>query len=491
MGYNDEDDDENTGGRQQLYNRFRQSLSKPVGERYFDEDELVEIFDYAGDINDNYVRIEVLCCGARLYPESTALADRRALLYLDEDDSDRLATDFMADNAALSTPIADIVKLEINPPAPDQACSALDFFISQYEHLGDEETIRFVNLAADLGQYQWLLENLPLLRSKTSYLPSLLFEVLTEADEEGDNDTVCTLADELIELEPFSVTYWTALFRGHARAGRESEAKAAFDYARALASDDLSYIDWLCESVYSYAPYLRDETIELLESAMEKAPDEFRYADLRCGLLMQSGNSTGAIDGVKEFLDHNPGNYTALRRLLSTNARGIPPYIEAYYAVCPAGFGAEAAEEIINQLQMAGAARALNDFLSAYSEHETLSVEQTAPWAEALFALDRYEDVVRMAEAMTSFDPIISTPIKGASFAVVAVISMMKTGRQELAQDFIGRTRPVFEAILMAAPLPIRLMVKSTLNLYETVERHPAEDKLFWEYHDPFKMGKL
>ena len=39
--------------REELYRRFRESLSKPVLERFFDEDELVEIYDYAGDLNDD------------------------------------------------------------------------------------------------------------------------------------------------------------------------------------------------------------------------------------------------------------------------------------------------------------------------------------------------------------------------------------------------------------------------------------------------------
>ena len=46
--------------RDDLSRRFRESLSKPITERFFDEDELVEIFDYAGDIDDAYAR--VLCC---------------------------------------------------------------------------------------------------------------------------------------------------------------------------------------------------------------------------------------------------------------------------------------------------------------------------------------------------------------------------------------------------------------------------------------------
>lgn len=491
MGYNDDEEEENNG-RQALYNRFRESLSRPVGERYFDEDELVEIFDYAGDIDDAYVRFEALCCGARLYPESTALADRRALLYLDEDDSDQLATAYLADNPGLSTPIADIVKLEVNRPAPEQAAEALEFLISQYERLGDEEIIRFVNLAVDLEQYDWLVANLDTLRSKSNFLPSLLFEVITEADGQGDFDTMTALADELIEQEPFSVTYWTALFRGHARAGHEEEARAAFDYAKALAADNPTDIDWLCETVFSFAPYLRRETIELLETAMEKDPNDFRFADIRCGLLMQSGDSAAAVQGVKDFLDRNPGNYTALRRLLSTNARDVYPYIEAFYHAVPTGFGPDAADEIVSQLHLQGAVRTLNDFITAYSIHETTNMDHTAAWVEALYAMERYDEVVKMVKALPAYGAIIiNVPLKGASFAVATLMSAMKTGDQQFANDFIELTRPTFEAMLQATPLPIRLAVKSVLGLYDTAGRHGADDKFFWEYHDPFKMGKL
>lgn len=489
MGYSDDEEDDGNS-RRALYDRFRESLRKPVSERYFDEDELVEIFDYAGDVDDAYVRIEVVCCGARLYPDSAALADRRALLYLDEDDSDQLASSYMADHPDMGTPIGDIVKLEVNRPAPDQAAAALEFLISQYDRLGDEEIIRFVNLAVDLDQYDWLIANLDMLRTKSNFLPALLFEVLTEADGQGDNDTVIAIADELVEQEPFSALYWSALFRGHARADHEDEARAAFDYAKALAGDNPVDIDWLCETVFNHAPYLRRETIELLDMAMQKEPEEFRFADIRCGLLMQEGDSAGAIEGIKKFLDANPDNYTALRRLLSTNARGVYPYLEAYYKASPAGFGPDAAEEIVNQLHMQGAMRTLNDFITSYIEHEKLSSDLLAPWVEALYSMGRYDDVVKTVLALPGYDSIINVPLRGTSFAVGAIMSLMKTGFQEEAATFIQATRPTFEAMLEGTPLPIRLAVKSVLNLYDTVTRHPATDKFFWEYHDPFMMRR-
>ena len=35
---------------------------------YFDEEELVELYDYASDLRDRYTALEVLFCGERLYP---------------------------------------------------------------------------------------------------------------------------------------------------------------------------------------------------------------------------------------------------------------------------------------------------------------------------------------------------------------------------------------------------------------------------------------
>lgn len=146
---------EDNNPREELYKRFRQSLSRPVSERYFDEDELVEIYDYAGDISDDYVQTECLFCGARLYPESQALSERRALLYLDTsiDDSDKpspAAGAYLADNPDVFSPIFDIARLEINRPEDPEA--ALEFLLTQYDTFNDEEIIRFVDLAFDLDQ---------------------------------------------------------------------------------------------------------------------------------------------------------------------------------------------------------------------------------------------------------------------------------------------------------------------------------------------------
>jgi len=60
---------------ERLYQRFKQSLSDREDMPFFDEDDLVAIYDYAGDYDDDYVRLEVLFYSARYYPDSMPLSE--------------------------------------------------------------------------------------------------------------------------------------------------------------------------------------------------------------------------------------------------------------------------------------------------------------------------------------------------------------------------------------------------------------------------------
>ena len=67
MNYNEDKE------RAELMERFGNDLSKPFSERYYSEEELLEVFDTAGDMSNDYVQLEALMLGARLYPDSVAL----------------------------------------------------------------------------------------------------------------------------------------------------------------------------------------------------------------------------------------------------------------------------------------------------------------------------------------------------------------------------------------------------------------------------------
>ena len=70
--------------RQKLLDQFLNDLSSGAGAVFYDEDDLIEMYDYASDLGNNYARFEILMCGARLYPSSVPLAERKAFYLYQE-----------------------------------------------------------------------------------------------------------------------------------------------------------------------------------------------------------------------------------------------------------------------------------------------------------------------------------------------------------------------------------------------------------------------
>ena len=87
-------------------------------------------------------------------------------------------------------------------------------------------------------------------------------------------------------------------------------------------------------------------------------------------------------------------------------------------------------------------------------------------------------------------EPLVEIPLKGAAAAAAAVISYMKTGQESKAKNVVNATRRQFEATMDIAPMPVRMVLRSALATFDAVERHPASDTLFWQYHDPYRYGR-
>lgn len=476
--------------REELYKRFRESLRHPVAERFFAEDELIDLFDYAGDIADDYIQLEVLFCGARLYPESRGLAERRILLYLDTtiDESDEPspgARFFLEDNPEVHTPLFDIVRIELN--RPEDPVAALEFFLSQYSTLNDEETIRLLNLAFNLDQYPWVIQNMERLRKTASYLPTLLYEVMQEADRIEDNDTVIKLANELIEIEPFVIGYWTMLFKAYARAEKKDEAMSTFDTACALSADNTDGLMTLAESIFQYAPYLADAAIEILENLKKEHPDDFIYVDCMCALLMKLNMPRRAVDQLTAYLDEHPENAAALRQLLMCNARDAHTYVERFYAIT-GGFDEVTLSELFQQLNFISAANSIVALGEAAITHRP---DDLYSYIESLFSLEKYREVAEMGERWPDFIQACSHPLRGPATSYCYVVSLMKCGLEEKALAHLREVRPAMENAMVSCPMPVRMAIRCLFTLEEKVRKHPASETLYWEYFDMLSYNKF
>lgn len=486
----------------ELYERFREAIGNSDA-MYFDETELAAIFDYAGSNDDRYAQAEALFLGARLYPDSTLLSEKRALLYLESDDSINSVQAYLHDYNP-DTPISDILRLHTEPPQDADRCRALNKILNRYDTLTEEEAMHLSRLACFLSQYPWLVRNIEKLCNKCTTTDHLLFAIFTEADEAGDCATMLKIAEEITEQEPFNAAGWISLLRAHARTydliaakkGKDDpeavrhakEAANAFGYVKLLTIDSSSNILALGETVTSYAPFLTDDTIEFLSNAKAK-DDDFSYTLVLMGLLLHRGNKSAAVSAVKKFLKQNPGNLMALRHLLYTNDADCSTYVRAYFAEVPPT-KLDEYDEIVEQLHVQAAASALNDFMAVYGSLWDPTPIQTAIWIEALYTLGRYDEVIERFNSLSDYDSVLNAPLRIASLAVSVVGSYMKRHDNNGAIAFINATRPTIESMITEAPLPLRLTLHSILSFYDTVRRHPASEKFFWEYYNPFFLPK-
>lgn len=494
---------EETNPREELYQRFRKSLSRPVSERFFDEDELVEIYDYAGDISDDYVQFEALFCGARLYPESIPLSERRALLYLDTsvDDSDApspAAGEYLNDNAEHFSPIFDIARLEVNRPEDPEA--ALEYLLNQYDVFNDEEIIRFVNLAFDLDRYAWVTENLDRLRKKVSFQPVLVYEVMQEADEQLDNDLMGRLAEELIESEPFSVQYWVTLFKAQARGGKEEEAKSSFDYARALGADDHDSLMALADNAYNFAPYLYSEAYDIIEGLKSEHPDDFLYTDCQCAILARAGASDRAITLLKDYATAHPEDPKALRQLLMCNIPDAAKYVQRFAQTANwEGIDEDFFVEMLNTLSVNSASRSVVALLDEYSKSHELQPVDFNTWVEALFAMGKFQRIVDLIDDYTSTEEghvnfislVLGVPLRGVATSFAYMVSLMKLHRQADAEAHYTEIRPMVEHLISEAPMPVRMCARNLQTLVDKIRQHGDDDTLYWEYFDMLSYSKL
>ena len=229
--------------RQRLLDEFAAALKarhkNPGSEPWFSEVDLVEIFDYAGDIGNDYLRAEVLMWGARTFPDSQQLLERRGVFYSDVlTDNDVEA--FTSTNPDTVTFLTSVLKLRALNLGREGTLDELIRLLDKYDSLNDEETIQLVNLAADTGNLDWLMENLDMLREKAQFVPALLYEIGAESVECGKAAYGEKVFTELVEKEPYNADFWTSLGFAQIQLGNFGGATESADMAIAI---DPSFID--------------------------------------------------------------------------------------------------------------------------------------------------------------------------------------------------------------------------------------------------------
>ncbi|MDE6332080.1 MAG: tetratricopeptide repeat protein, partial [Muribaculaceae bacterium] len=247
---------------------------------FYDEDELVELFDYAGDLNDDYLRMEVLLCGARFYPDSENLRLRRAIFYNGfESDAEQK---FFQDNSG-NGPLWDILQLRYTELAGDKLIKALDDLLGTYAEFDDEEVIQLVNVASQLGQFNWVLDRIDAIRAHTTFPLTLHYEVAVVAEEAGMYDKAVEMLELLTDEDPSNAEQWYMLAQNYDRTGRTEDALNAVEFALALLPRH-KQMQAFRASLFFKLDRSLDLAMRELQEIRKEYPDDPEVLELLCNI---------------------------------------------------------------------------------------------------------------------------------------------------------------------------------------------------------------
>lgn len=297
--------------RRELYDRFRSELATNRSSLYFDEEELVELYDYASDLRDRYTALEVLFCGERLYPSSVALAERKVLFYLAIDDEAAVAAlETLPDDSVIKR----LTALRVARTGPEEARRELDSLLATKAELNDEEIIQICDTAEELGLYSWLIDNRSKIAALTDYPPIFLYE-LCQIAQSQDPDEALKILEELTMMEPFSIDFWLLTAQIYFEQSSPSKALPAVEYALAIEPDNLRAL-MMKAHVYNELDYPAEQVEEVLDEVIMADPDMVSPYLAKAMVYARSGRAAEGMEIIRDYNMLHPGNPQTLDVML-------------------------------------------------------------------------------------------------------------------------------------------------------------------------------
>ena len=295
----------------QLYERFKAELGEHA-DMYYDEDDIIMIFDLAGDYYDRYVQMHALMLGRRLFPDSENLELRLGFAILDMYD-DASLDDFLANNANRQGVLWDILRLRGKRVSESKITEKLDDLINRYNFEEDEEIIQFVNLVAAYECEPWLAENCRRFIDRCHYRDTALSEC-AEALRFHDKKLATSLVEELTRIDAFNSDSWIKLAEMYRDDNNVDEGLSAISYAKALRPDD--YLPLYVEAtLLTRRNPDSPEAAALLQRVIDMNPEMFDAKVALSDIYDYQGKSDLAEMIWKEELRRNPDNDLAKSRL--------------------------------------------------------------------------------------------------------------------------------------------------------------------------------
>lgn len=422
----------NTGAdeRKELLDRFLQELESNRSEVYFDESDLVEIYDYARDTQDFRVCLEVLLVASRLYPKSVAIGERLAF-YMYE-----LGSIDGAESTIRQVPESSVLRrlllLQIQMPPKEKAIGELNSIVDAVDDFEDEWAIRLVDIAGSCGAVDWLKENYVRIKSKCSYPQSFIYEMFELCVSIQDHDGAQQLGEELTLLEPFNEEFWELLGELRIRNMRNFEAGLNdVEYALAINPRSCKALQLKAEACMGLDKPV-EEIMQVLNALLEIAPDEEEYVHTLALALYTKGYEMEAIQALEEYRAKHPDSCATITYLvLLTKGHIEISLLEPLFR--PGTFGdSEDDDDVIVSIRRFAregeysAACTLMLALEKYADARPY----TSELFELLYRSKRYSDAVSRRKELKEENQIAD---------LVAIFSALRVGDKQFVTDNVDK----------------------------------------------------
>lgn len=408
--------------RQELVSRFRQAIKGQLPDAWFDEDDLLDIFDYAGDTGDDYVRAEVLMWGARYFPDSERLRERRGVFYADVLTDDAVAN-FAADTTDPDSLLTRILALRSERLSRADARLKIKQIFEENTNIDDEPTIQLVTLADETSNLDWIIENLDFCLSRVGYKPALLYEVAAFARDHEDWDNCINMLKRLVDEMPYNADYWSLLASAYESTGNDEAAAEAHDMT--LAIDPKNQEAIAAKALYFSTNNKFDELYKLyLEN-----PDNERVSQHLIDAMWYAKHPQAV-----EFFDRHVQRFGVKDHLVTMCAMQMPEhvnFIAEYY------FGENCTDDNLNDVRIwtkwceslasAGAIQGATAMMEILFEHQsqinTYHAQAVCTLIELYFVAGRWQKVIDTTQKYR-----LSDVINNLATTYMLIVSYMKTG---------------------------------------------------------------
>lgn len=413
-----------------LYENFKKMLKKHPDSLYLDEDDLLDIFDYAGDVNDDHVRLEALMLGYKLFPDSFDLLKRRAIFMADcnETSFGQLLT--YNDSVAPDDFMWEILHCRAFGRASD-IVDRLESLLKKFTLEEDEEIIQFVNIVHQFGQEKWLVDNLDRIKQRCAYPTTLMYELARTAESPEQMQIGVKLLEQLTEEDAFNPDYWGLLADVQTALGNYDEALVSLDYAKALTPEnaDLFALQGYIE-LHGNKP---EKAVKSLQKAynLSDNPSLPTIKNL-IEAYHQSDQYDKILPYAKELFEANVTDSEAFMDVLSLSTDDADITLERFHSA-PSEHDETATMQRIAELCASGRSKTALKYLQWYGKRYELSQSAKLAMVELLYSQQDYQSALKYLD--DNFSGLNLTPTE-LPYVGLIVSTMLKTYQFQAAKQF-------------------------------------------------------